>query len=57
MCFTGLVKVTVYSLAANAGIMVALKKRDAEAAQAAMRAHIESGQVAAGQHLTTRLEI
>jgi DNA-binding GntR family transcriptional regulator len=36
------------SLAEHAAIMVALKKRDAMAAQAAMRAHIESGQEAAG---------
>ena len=35
------------SLAEHATIMVALKKRDAPAAQAAMRAHIESGQEAA----------
>ena len=36
------------SLAEHAAIMVALKNRDAAAAQAAMRAHIESGQEAAG---------
>ena len=36
------------SLAEHAAIMVALKKQDAAAAQAAMRAHIESGQEAAG---------
>ena len=36
------------SLAEHAAIMVALKKRDAVAAQTAMRAHIESGQEAAG---------
>jgi DNA-binding GntR family transcriptional regulator len=36
------------SLAEHAAIMAALKKRDAAAAQAAMRAHIESGQEAAG---------
>ena len=36
------------SLAEHATIMAALKKRDAAAAQAAMRAHIESGQEAAG---------
>ncbi len=36
------------SLAEHAAIMAALKKRDAGAAQAAMRAHIESGQEAAG---------
>jgi DNA-binding GntR family transcriptional regulator len=36
------------SLAEHATIMVALKKRDPAAAQAAMRAHIESGQEAAG---------
>jgi DNA-binding GntR family transcriptional regulator len=35
------------SLAEHAAIMVALKKRDAAAAQAAMRAHIENGQEAA----------
>ena len=35
------------SLAEHAAIMVALKKQDAAAAQAAMRAHIESGQEAA----------
>ena len=35
------------SLAEHAAIMVALKKRDAVAAQAAMRAHIESGLEAA----------
>jgi DNA-binding GntR family transcriptional regulator len=35
------------SLAEHAVIMAALKKRDADAAQAAMRAHIESGQEAA----------
>ncbi len=36
------------SLAEHAAIMAALKKRDAAAAQAAMRGHIESGQEAAG---------
>jgi DNA-binding GntR family transcriptional regulator len=36
------------SLAEHAAIMAALKKRDTAAAQAAMRAHIESGQEAAG---------
>lgn len=36
------------SLAEHTAIMVALKKRDAAAVQAAMRAHIESGQAAAG---------
>ena len=36
------------SLAEHAAIMAALKMRDAAAAQAAMRAHIESGQEAAG---------
>ena len=36
------------SLAEHAAIMAALKKRDAAAAQAAMRMHIESGQEAAG---------
>ena len=36
------------SLAEHAAIMTALKKRDAAAAQAAMRAHIESGLEAAG---------
>ncbi len=36
------------SLAEHAAIMAALTSRDAEAAQAAMRAHIESGQEAAG---------
>jgi DNA-binding GntR family transcriptional regulator len=36
------------SLAEHAAIMAALKKRDAAATQAAMRAHIESGQEAAG---------
>ncbi len=36
------------SLAEHAAIMAALKKRDAATAQAAMRAHIESGQEAAG---------
>ena len=36
------------SLAEHAAIMVALKKRDAAAVQAAMRGHIESGQAAAG---------
>ncbi|MBC7718725.1 MAG: GntR family transcriptional regulator [Chitinophagaceae bacterium] len=36
------------SLAEHVAIMVALKKRDAAAVQAAMRAHIESGQAAAG---------
>ena len=36
------------SLAEHATIMAALKNRDAAAAQAAMRAHIESGQEAAG---------
>jgi DNA-binding GntR family transcriptional regulator len=36
------------SLAEHTAIMVALKKRDAIAAQAAMQAHIESGQEAAG---------
>ena len=36
------------SLAEHAAIMAALKKQDAAAAQAAMRAHIESGQEAAG---------
>ncbi len=36
------------SLAEHAAIMLALKKRDAAGAQAAMRAHIESGQEAAG---------
>ncbi len=36
------------SLAEHAIIMAALKKRDAAAAQTAMRAHIESGQEAAG---------
>jgi DNA-binding GntR family transcriptional regulator len=36
------------SLAEHAAIMAALKKRDAGAAQEAMRAHIESGQEAAG---------
>ncbi len=36
------------SLAEHASIMAALKKRDAAAAQAAMQAHIESGQEAAG---------
>ena len=36
------------SLVEHAAIMAALKKRDAPAAQAAMRAHIESGQEAAG---------
>lgn len=35
------------SLAEHAAIMAALKKRDSDAAQAAMRAHIESGQEAA----------
>ncbi len=35
------------SLAEHAAIMVALKKRDAAAAQVAMRSHIESGQEAA----------
>jgi DNA-binding GntR family transcriptional regulator len=35
------------SLAEHAAIMAALKKRDAAAAQAAMRAHIENGQEAA----------
>jgi DNA-binding GntR family transcriptional regulator len=35
------------SLAEHAAIMAALKRRDAVAAQAAMRAHIESGQEAA----------
>ncbi len=35
------------SLAEHAAIVAALKKRDAPAAQAAMRAHIESGQAAA----------
>ncbi len=36
------------SLAEHAAIMAALTRRDAAAAQAAMRAHIESGQEAAG---------
>ena len=36
------------SLAEHAAIMVALTSRDAAAAQAAMRSHIESGQEAAG---------
>jgi DNA-binding GntR family transcriptional regulator len=36
------------SLAEHAAIMAALTSRDAKAAQAAMRAHIESGQEAAG---------
>ena len=36
------------SLAEHAAIMAALRKRDTAAAQAAMRAHIESGQEAAG---------
>jgi DNA-binding GntR family transcriptional regulator len=36
------------SLAEHAAIMAALTSRDAAAAQAAMRAHIESGQAAAG---------
>ncbi len=36
------------SLAEHAAIMAALKKRDAAAAQSAMRSHIESGQEAAG---------
>ena len=36
------------SLAEHAAIMAALKKRDAATAQTAMRAHIESGQEAAG---------
>jgi DNA-binding GntR family transcriptional regulator len=36
------------SLAEHAAIMAALKQRDAVAAQAAMRVHIESGQEAAG---------
>ncbi len=36
------------SLAEHAAIMAALKKRDFAAAQVAMRAHIESGQQAAG---------
>ena len=36
------------SLAEHTAIMAALTKRDAAAAQAAMRAHIESGQEAAG---------
>jgi DNA-binding GntR family transcriptional regulator len=36
------------SLAEHAAIMAALKRRDAAAAQAAMRGHIESGQEAAG---------
>jgi DNA-binding GntR family transcriptional regulator len=36
------------SLAEHAAIMAALTSRDAAAAQAAMRAHIESGQEAAG---------
>ena len=36
------------SLAVHAAIMAALTSRDAAAAQAAMRAHIESGQEAAG---------
>ena len=36
------------SLAEHVGIMLALKKRDATGAQKAMRAHIESGQAAAG---------
>lgn len=36
------------SLAEHAAIMVALKKRDANAAQAAMRVHIDSGLEAAG---------
>jgi DNA-binding GntR family transcriptional regulator len=36
------------SLAEHAAIVAALKKRDAAAAQATMRAHIESGQEAAG---------
>jgi DNA-binding GntR family transcriptional regulator len=36
------------SLAVHAAIMAALTNRDAAAAQAAMRAHIESGQEAAG---------
>jgi DNA-binding GntR family transcriptional regulator len=36
------------SLAEHAAIMIALTSRDAAAAQAAMRAHIESGQEAAG---------
>ncbi len=35
------------SLAEHSAIMIALKKRDAAAAQAAMQAHIESGQEAA----------
>lgn len=37
------------SLAEHATIMAALRKRDTAAAQAAMRAHIEIGQEAAGQ--------
>ena len=36
------------SLAEHAAIMAALTSRDAATAQAAMRAHIESGQEAAG---------
>ncbi len=36
------------SLAEHSAIMLALKKRDTSAAQAAMRTHIESGQEAAG---------
>ncbi len=36
------------SLAEHAAIMAALKKRDVAAARATMRAHIESGQTAAG---------
>ncbi|WP_395007164.1 FCD domain-containing protein [Undibacterium sp.] len=36
------------SLTEHVAIMAALKKRDAAAAQSAMRAHIESGQEAAG---------